>query len=294
MASLKELRGRIRSIKSTQKITAAMKMVAAAKLRKSQERTEIIRPYSRKLLTMIDNILHQDIEIETPSVLQTGGKGAHLIFVMGAARGLCGNYNSLIMKETKTLIKKLQATGQSFQLAVIGRRGFDLLNKQYSDRFFYLQQAELSLKEGPTYKWAEKIASQILKWLQTGRIGKVTIIAGTFKSALVHEVQPIPLVPLPDLKMNPHEVRTHLPYVLMEPAPEELLSSLLKENLCLQIYHMMLENIACEQASRMTAMDSATRNAREMIQTLQLRYNQTRQAHITNQLIEIISGAQAS
>ncbi len=293
MSSLKELRGRIRSIKSTQKITAAMKMVAAAKLRKSQEKTETIRPYSHKLSTMIDSILHQDIEIDTPSVLQAGGKGVHLIFVMGAARGLCGNYNSLIMKETKRFIKKLQAAGQPFYLAVIGRRGFDLLNKQYADRFLFLQQAELSLKEGPTYKWAEKITGQILKWLQTGKVGKVTLIAGAFKSVLVQKIQPVPLVPLPEHKMNNQEVRMYLPYMLMEPAPEDLLSSLLRENLCIQIYHMMLENIACEQASRMTAMDSATKNAREMIQKLQLRYNQTRQAHITNELIEIISGAQS-
>ncbi len=292
MSSLKELRGRIKSVKSTQKITAAMKMVAAAKLRKSQERAEVIRPYSYKLLTMINNILHQNIELDSPSILQTGGKGAHLVLVMSAERGLCGSYNSLIMKETKHFINVLQTTGQPFHLVAIGRKGFDLLNRYYSEQFLSLQNEDLTLKEGPTYKWAEKIAEQILHWLQIGMIGKVTIITGHFKSALIHEIQPIPLVPLQDFKIE-YQDYIRVPCILMEPEPEKLLSGLLRKNLSIQIYRMMLENIACEQASRMTAMDSATRNAQEMIQDLQLCYNQTRQAHITNELIEIISGAQA-
>jgi F-type H+-transporting ATPase subunit gamma len=292
MSSLKELRGRIKSIRSTQKITAAMKMVAASRLRKSQEKAETIRPYSHKLSRMIGNILSQDIQLESPSILQVGGEGSHLVLVMSAARGLCGSYNSLIMKETKRFVKELQDTNQPFCVAVIGHKGFDLLSRYYQEQFLYLKKEELTLKEGPTYKWAERIAEQILHWLQSGKVGKVTVITGHFKSALVHEVCPTSLVPLQDLVE--HQDHMSFPYILMEPEPEELLSGLLRKNLCIQIYRMMLENIACEQASRMAAMESATRNAQQMIQKLQLSYNQTRQAHITNELIEIVSGAEAS
>jgi F-type H+-transporting ATPase subunit gamma len=283
MCSLKGLRLRIKSIKSTQKITAAMKMVAAAKLRKSQEKVASTKPYVQKVHQMISHLISQDFEMEVPSLLETGSDGADLIIIMSSEKGLCGSYNSLILKEARQRIKKHNEKGESFYLLVVGRKGLDVLKKEYPQNILIFEKDEMK----SSYVFAQELTNQIINWLEVGKIGKVTVVGSVFKSVLVQETQSRTLVPFHRPEKN------HAPYILVEPEAETLFPELLKKNLIIELYCTMIESVACEQAARMTAMDNATRNAREMIQKLQLVYNQTRQAHITNELIEIISGAEA-
>lgn len=283
MGSLKELRLRIKSIRSTQKITAAMKMVAAAKLRKSQEKIASTKPYVQKVRQMIGHLVSQDFQMEIPSLLETGRDGAELIIVMSSEKGLCGSYNSLILKEARQCIKRNADKGESFYLLALGRKGLDALKKEYLQNILTVEKDETS----SDYVFAQELTNQIINWLEAGKIGKVTVVGSLFKSVLVQETQSRTLVPfqLPE--------RDQIPHMLIEPEAEILFPELLKKNLIMELYCTMIESVTCEQAARMTAMDNATRNAREMIQKLQLVYNQTRQAHITNELIEIISGAEA-
>jgi F-type H+-transporting ATPase subunit gamma len=283
MGSLKELRQRIKSIKSTQKITSAMKMVAAAKLRKSQEKVASTKPYVQKVHQMISHLVSGDFDMEVPPLLETGRDGAELIIVMSSERGLCGSYNSLILKEARQCIKRNTEKGESFYLFALGRRGLDALKKEYPENMLIIEKDELK----SDHAFAQELTNQIINWLEAGKIGKVTIVGSVFKSVLVQETQSRTLIPFQPPEKN------HTPYMIIEPEVETLFPELLKKNLIMEIYCTMIESVACEQAARMTAMDNATRNAREMIQKLQLVYNQTRQAHITNELIEIISGAQA-
>ncbi|MBY0281778.1 MAG: ATP synthase F1 subunit gamma [Alphaproteobacteria bacterium] len=283
MGSLKELRQRIKSIKSTQKITAAMKMVAAAKLRKSQEKVALTKPYVEKIYQMISHLVSGDFEMEVPSLLETGRDGAELIIVMSSEKGLCGSYNSLILKEARQFIKRKTEKGELFYLLVMGRRGLDSLKKEHPENILTIEKDESK----SNYAFAQSLTNQIIKWLEVGKIGKVSIVGSVFKSILVQETQSRTLIPFQSPEKN------HSPYIIIEPEAEILFPELLEKNLIMEIYSTMIESVACEQAARMTAMDNATRNAREMIQKLQLVYNQTRQAHITNELIEIISGAQA-
>lgn len=282
MGSLKELRLRVKSIKSTQKITAAMKMVAAAKLRKNQEKVASIKPYAQKIHKIISHLISQDLE-EAPHLLETGREGAELIIVMSSERGLCGSYNSLILKEVRNRIKKILKAGESFYLLVLGHKGLEVLKREYPDNILAVKKHEGK----STYAFAEDLTNKIIDWLESGKIGKVTVVGSEFKSVLMQETRSRSLVPFQP------EVHDPIPYMLVEPEAETVLPELLKNNLVVEIYCSMIESMTCEQAARMTAMDNATRNAREMIQKLQLVYNQTRQAHITNELIEIISGAQA-
>ena len=283
MGSLKELRLRVKSIKSTQKITAAMKMVAAAKLRKSQENTASIKPYAQKMRQMLSHLVSQNFEMEPRSLLETGSEGAKLIIVLSSERGLCGSYNSLILKETQHCIKACLKANQSFYLLVLGRKGLEVLRKEYPAHILEVKKTD----EMSQYSFAENLVNKIINWLEVGKIGKVTVVGSIFKSVLVQQTQSRTLVPFQS------EQQTPIPYMIVEPEAQILFPELLKSNLVMELYCSMIESMTCEQAARMTAMDNATRNAREMIQKLQLVYNQTRQAHITNELIEIISGAQA-
>lgn len=283
MGSLKELRLRVKSIKSTQKITAAMKMVAAAKLRKNQEKIASIKPYAQKMNQMLKHLVSQNFEMESRSLLETGREGAELIIILSSERGLCGSYNSLILKEAHNCIKTCLKTNKSFYLLVLGRKGQEVLKREYPDHILGVKKDD----EMSFYSFAEDLADRIINWLEVGKIGKVTVVGSIFKSVLVQQTQSRTLVPF-------HlEQQDSIPYMLVEPEPQILFPELLKTNLVMELYCSMIESMTCEQAARMTAMDNATRNAREMIQKLQLVYNQTRQAHITNELIEIISGAQA-
>ena len=283
MGSLKGLRLRIKSIKSTQKITAAMKMVAAAKLRKSQEKVAATKPYVQKVHQMISHLVSEDFEIEDPPLLEIGSDGADLIIIMSSERGLCGSYNSLILKEARQRINIHNEKGEPFYLLVLGRKGLEVLKKEYPLNILTFENDETK----SNYVFAQELTNQIINWLEVGKIGKVTVVGSIFKSVLVQETQSRMLVPF----QQPE--KKHIPYMIVEPEAKTLFPELLKKNLLMEIYSTMIESAACEQAARMTAMDNATRNAREMIQKLQLVYNQTRQAHITNELIEIISGAQA-
>lgn len=260
-----------------------MKMVAAAKLRKSQEKTESTKPYVQKIHQMIGNLVSQDFERDTACLLETGGNGADLIIVMSSERGLCGSYNSLILKETRECIKKRTEKDEDFYLLVIGRKGLDVLKKEYPRNILDFERDEAK----SDYDFAEELTDQTILWLESGKIGKVTVVASVFKSILVQKTQSRTLIPF---QRSEKDKVTHM---IVEPKIEILFPEILKKSFIMEIYCMMIESTTCEQAARMTAMDNATRNAREMIQRLQLVYNQTRQAHITSELIEIISGAQA-
>lgn len=281
MGSLKGLRSRIKSIKSTQKITAAMKMVAAAKLRKSQEKVLAIKPYVQKVQSMASHLAAGRDDGDAP-ILQTGASGAHLIIVMSAEKGLCGGYNSLILKEANALIRKLKADNQAFSLLGIGRKGLEALKRDYPDQIL-----SISGETGPDYALAERITGQIKEWLESGAVGQVHVVGSVFRNALVQDVCVQTLVPFQGPKSKT------IPYFLAEPKADVLLPELLEHNLVTRLYSFLLENETCEHAARMTSMDNATRNAQDIVHKLQLVYNQTRQAHITSELIEIISGAQA-
>lgn len=287
MASLKDLRSRIKSVKSTQRITSAMKMVAAAKLRRAQERAEQARPYAEKMEALLQQCAN-GVGANAPTLLVGNGRDdTHLLVVISSDRGLCGGFNGTMVRAVKLQIKSLLAAGKKVKLLTIGRKATSLLRRDYGD--LIVEAFEEISKPVPVYTGANQIATKARAMFLAGECDKVTLYYTKFVSALTQIVTPLQLIPYES--NNNGGGNNNL--IDFEPDEEVILNDLLPRNLSVQIYRGMLESFASEQGARMTAMDNATRNAKDMINRLTITYNRSRQAQITKELIEIISGAEA-
>ncbi len=299
MSNLKELKNRIDSVKSTRKITRAMQMVAASKLRQAQERAERARPYTEKMERMLST-LAAAICVDTAPKLLSGHRDeqqnlvdkTHLIIVATADKGLCGGFNSSIVKATKHKIAALQSQGKKVKLITFGRKGLEQLRFGYESLICY--KAKTDNRASYDFDDAEKLAVHVIDLFQSEEIDSCSIVYNKFINALTQEVTFQQLIPLEignlDKEHSASDVQSSYDY---EPGEEAVLEELLPRNVAVQIFHAILENSASEQGSRMTAMDNATRNAGEMINDLTLQYNRSRQAAITTELIEIIAGAES-
>ena len=292
MPSLKDLRNRIRSVRSTQKITSAMKMVAASRLRRAQERVEAARPYAQRMERVLASLAGRMAGLPgTPPLLGgTGKEATHLLVVATSDRGLAGGFNATILREARRRIRELLPAGKTVLVLTIGRKGRDGLRRDYG-RLIHDSLTEIGRRQ-VSFDEARDIAERILVLYQAGRFDVATIIYNRFRSAMTQVVTAQQLIPFQAAAASEEVVLAGAIYEF-EPSEEEILTELLPKNLAVQIYTALLENAASEQGARMTAMDSATRNAGEMIDRLTLNYNRTRQAAITKELIEIISGAEA-
>ncbi|MCG8355245.1 MAG: F0F1 ATP synthase subunit gamma [Kiloniellales bacterium] len=296
MPSLKDLRIRIASVKATQKITSAMKMVAAAKLRRAQEQAEASRPYAQRMARMLGSLAAaQADQVGAPPLLVGSGKNdVHLVVVATADRGLCGGFNSNIVRESRRILNRLREEGKSFKILCVGRKGRDQLRGQYSSAI--IETIEDVAKPALGFDKASAISARILEMFEAGEFDVCQIVFAEFKSAMTQVVttqQLIPFeIPEPDGEGELGETPQGASYDY-EPDESEILAALLPQNVAVQIFKVLLENNAGEHGARMTAMDSATRNAGDMINRLTLIYNRTRQAAITRELIEIISAKEA-
>mgnify|MGYP003327030112 FL=1 len=289
MASLKDLKTRINSVKSTQKITAAMKMVAAAKLRRAQEAAEAGRPYADRMRGVVAVLAAKANKDSAPALLVGNGKSAnHLLIVVSADRGLCGGFNGSITRQARAEVARLRADGKIVKLLMVGRKSADALRRElgesYFDRIEGLQGTSVS------YASVVELADKVRGGFEDGEFDVVSMIYNKFVSAITQEVKIAQLIPAEVGAASENDAGISYDY---EPEEEELLASLLPRSLTTQIYSALLESSAAELAARMTAMDNATRNAGDLIDNLTLVYNRTRQATITKELIEIISGAEA-
>jgi F-type H+-transporting ATPase subunit gamma len=299
MASLKDLRIRIDSVKSTQKITSAMKMVAAAKLRRAQEHAEASRPYADRMERMLGSLAEAVAgRAGAPKLLAGSGRDdVHLIVVATADRGLCGAFNSSIVREARRQIAELADSGHQVKILCIGRKGRDQLRRQFGEQL--VDTIEDIAKPRLEYATADDIANRVIAMFEAGEFDVCTLIYARFKSAMTQIVTVQQLIPFASDKADGAEEAgvenaTGLGGAIYEePDEAEILAELLPRNLAVQFYRALLENQASEHGARMTAMDSATRNAGDMIKSLTLIYNRTRQAAITGELIEIISAAEA-
>ncbi len=292
MPSLKDLRVRINSVKSTQKITSAMKMVAAAKLRRAQERAEAARPYAERMERVLRSLAAGMAGQEgAPALLAgTGRDAVHLVVVMTSDRGLCGGFNSTIVRSARRLIRDLRSDGKQVKVLCVGRKGRDQLRRDFSS--LIIGTIEDIAKPRLTFDAADRVARRIAGMFEAGEFDVCTIIYNRFKSAMTQIVTTLQLIPLAAEGTARETGGTGASYEY-EPDEATILSELLPHNLSVQVYKALLENGASEEGARMTAMDSATRNAGDMINRLTINYNRTRQAYITKELIEIISGAEA-
>jgi F-type H+-transporting ATPase subunit gamma len=290
MASLDDLKKRIASVKSTQKITKAMKMVAAAKLRRAQESAEKGRPYSEKMNNIILNLSGGISDKENaPKLLSgSGNDKVHLCVVMTSDRGLCGGFNSNIIKKAKSYFVKLEEEGKDLKIITVGSKGNDQLKRAYGNKII----ANISFKESKhaNYFDAEKVGKMVIEKFEAEEFDICTIFYNQFKNVITQIPQAQQIIPLN--VENSEEDKSEDSYEF-EPDEDEILSNLLPKNISTQIFKAMLENSASEQGSRMSAMDNATRNAGEMVDKLTIEYNRSRQAAITKELIEIISGAES-
>jgi F-type H+-transporting ATPase subunit gamma len=292
MPSLKDLKIRINSTKNTQKITSAMKMVSAAKLRRAQEQAEAARPYAERMERVLGRLAAAAAGKDgAPALLAGNGKDqTHLIVVMSSDRGLCGGFNSSIARGARKLARDLKAQGKTIKILCIGRKGRDQLRREFPSEI--IGTVEDIGKPKLKYAAAEAVAVRILGMFERGEFDVCEIVYNRFKSAMTQIVTVQQLIPFAPAAANENDPSGGA-YYEFEPDELEILSSLLPKNLGMQIFKALLENNASEQGARMTAMDSATRNAGDMINKLTITYNRSRQAAITKELIEIISGAEA-
>ena len=288
MPSLKDLKNRIGSVKSTQKITSAMKMVAAAKLRKAQEQALASRPYTSLMDSVVSKIsskaIGSSIDLLSGKEIKT-----HLLVVFSADRGLCGGFNGSITRIVRSEIKKLKEDGINVKLLMVGKKSADALNREFGDLF--VEKIDGNSAK-PNYTDAEVLAKKIIDLFENNEFGVCRVIFNKFVSAITQEVTFKSLIPV-EVKNDEIDENDSSSIYEFEPSEEEILNDLLPRNLATQLYSSQIESTASELAARMTAMDNATRNAGEMIDNLTLQYNRTRQAVITKELIEIISGAEA-
>ena len=293
MPSLKDLRNRIASVKATRKITKAMQMVAAAKLRRAQDAAVAARPYAEHMDAILANLNARldSREGASPLLVGTGKDEVHLLVVMTAERGLAGGFNSSIARLARQRIKELQGQGKQVKLLCVGRKGADMLRRDYGSLLVDLVDLRSVRQLG--YGEALGIAKRILKMFDNGEFDVATLFFSEFKSIMTQTPTPLQLIParLPEAVQTDNS-EPHAVYEF-EPDEEDILRDLLPRNIATQVYRALLENKAGFYAAQMTAMDSATRNAGDMIDALTLKYNRSRQAMITKELIEIISGAEA-
>jgi F-type H+-transporting ATPase subunit gamma len=291
MPSLKDLRNRITSVKSTRKITKAMQMVAAAKLRRAQESALAARPYSERMATVLANLsASMEGRDDAPQLLAGNGKDqTHLLVVCTAERGLCGGFNSSIARLAREHADRLLAQGKTVKIITVGKKGNDILKRLYGR--FIIDTVDLRGARTLAFSHAQGIAQKVLKLFEDGQFDVCTLFFAEFKSVIAQKPTALQLIPAsvkggktPDLGGAIYD---------SEPDEGEILADLLPRNIAVQIFRALLENAASEQGARMSAMDSATRNAGDMINKLSIRYNRQRQAQITKELIEIISGAEA-
>ena len=291
MASLKALKLRIGSVKSTQKITKAMKMVAAAKLRRAQQNAEAARPYSQRMTEVVASIASR-VEAGPSSPKLLGGTGkdqTHLIIVATGDRGLAGAFNTNIVRAARKKAEELEAAGKTVLFYIVGRKGRPVIQRLYPKSI--VAQFDTSEMKAPTYAEAQSIAKDIIDRFTTDGIDVVHLAYAVFKSTLVQEPVVEQIIPVKSGAGAP--AKGAQAAVEFEPDEEEILADLLPRNIAVQIYRALLENQAGFYGSQMTAMDNATRNAGDMINKLSIQYNRQRQAVITTELIEIISGAEA-
>jgi F-type H+-transporting ATPase subunit gamma len=288
MPSLKDLKNRISSVKSTQKITSAMKMVAAAKLRRAQDQALASRPYTSLMDKIVSKISSKATGTSIDLLTGKPENKTQLLVVFSADRGLCGGFNGSITRSVKKEINDLQKNNVNVKLLMVGKKSADSLNREYENLFIDKIEGK-SAK--PNYADAEVLATKIIDLFENGDFGVCRVIYNKFVSAIAQEVTFKSLIPA-EVQINEEDKDTASIYDF-EPSEEEILTDLLPRNLATQLFSSQIESTASELAARMTAMDNATRNAGEMIDKLTLQYNRTRQAVITSELIEIISGAEA-
>jgi len=296
MSTLKQIRDRRKTVQSTRKITIAMKMVAGAKLRRAQEQVESGRPYAELMQRMLQDLARDSNAFETPQPLLsgTGSDQRHLVIVATSDRGLCGAFNSSIVRQARRAIAELKADGKEVSVICIGRKARDLLKRDYGaliiETFTEVGQKRLRFSD------AQKICDSLMARFKDGQFDICHVIYNKFITAMTQQVSQKQLIPLKiETAANTAEPETDQLRAVYEYEPNEdaILTQLLPQNLAIQVFNVLLENAASEQGARMTAMDNASRNAADMIKKLELTYNRMRQAHITKELIEIISGAEA-
>ena len=291
MPSLDDLKKRIKSVKSTQKITKAMKMVAAAKLRKAQENAEKGRPYSQKLQNIILNLTKSinDKQNAPKLLVGTGEEKTYLCVVLTADRGLCGGFNTNICRLAKTNFKKILNEGKNLKIITVGSKGLDQIKREYgkfiTKKFSFKEKKQISFSE------AEIIGNEIIRLFNQNEFDKCILFYNNFKNVITQIPQAQQIIPAEN-KPSESKEENNIPYEF-EPDEDEILEDLLPKNISTQVYKAFLENAASEQGSRMTAMDNATRNAGDLVEKLTINYNRSRQASITKELIEIISGAES-
>jgi F-type H+-transporting ATPase subunit gamma len=287
MPSLKDLRNRIASVKATQKITKAMQMVAAAKLRRAQTAAEAARPFAERMEKVLSGISGGFSGTKPPLLGGTGGDATQLLIVCTAERGLCGAFNSSIARLARDRAMALQAEGKTVKFLCVGRKGYDLLKRQFGAEI--IEVIELRNVRQLGFGNADEIGRKIIDLFEKGTFDVATLFFSRFRSVIAQIPTALQIIPA---ELPGEAGHAHVHYEA-EPEPDELLSVLLPRNISVQVFRALLENAASEQGARMSAMDNATRNAGEMIKKQTLKYNRTRQAMITKELIEIISGAEA-
>jgi F-type H+-transporting ATPase subunit gamma len=293
MASLKDLRNRIASVKATQKITKAMQMVAAAKLRRAQEAAEAARPYSARMATVLANVTRTiSAGSDVPALMGGTGKDAvHLLVVCTAERGLCGGFNSQIARLARDHTRHLLAEGKTVKILCVGKKGFDILRRDFGPMI--IDRVDLREVKQIGFANADAIAAKVISLFNAGEFDVCTLFYSQFKSVISQIPTAHQLIPLKAEAAAEEETGTDGAIYEYEPDAGEILGDLIPRNIAVQIFHALLENAAGEMGAKMTAMDNATRNAGDMINRLSITYNRQRQAQITKELIEIISGAEA-
>ena len=291
MPSLDDLKKRIKSVKSTQKITKAMKMVAAAKLRKAQENAEKGRPYSQKMQNIILNLTKSmnDPQNAPKLLIGTGKDKIYLCVVLTADRGLCGGFNSNICKLAKTNFKKILSEGKELKIITVGTKGLDQIRREYGK--YVIKKFSFKNKKQITFSEAEIIGKEIISLFMQNQFDKCILFYNNFKNVITQIPQAQQIIPAENTSSKDKE--ENLTSYEFEPEEDEILEDLIPKNISTQVFKAFLENAASEQGSRMTAMDNATRNAGELVDKLTINYNRSRQASITKELIEIISGAES-
>lgn len=295
MPSLKDFRNRIASVKSTKKITSAMKMVAASKLRKAQTQAEASQPYAVRMAGMLSRLVANiDINQNAPVLIAgTGKTDVQLLVVMTSDRGLCGGFNATVVRLARVKIRELLDQGKQVKIICVGRKGRDALKRDHADKIIHTFEG--IGKKRLSFGDALQVSQMLLDMVERREFDVCTLVYNQFKSVIKQEPSLLQLVPFALEKSDEKTTETPGAKALyeFEPGEEEILASLLPRNLSVQVFRALLDSAAGEQAARMTAMDNSTRNAGDMINKLSVRYNRARQAHITKELIEIISGAEA-
>ena len=293
MPNLDDLKKRIGSVKSTEKITKAMKMVAAAKLRRAQESAESSRPYSDSMKDLIESISKSYKPSSTDRNLLTGDEKdqIHLLILFTSERGLCGGFNSIVTRTLRDKIENLIDQNKTVKIVCVGKKGYDILKRQYSDMI--TEVIDMRAVKSITYQDAKNISDKIVKMFFDGEFDKCSIFYNEFKSVISQIPTEQQVIPIEIINDEADEEKKEESFFEFEPGESEILDEILPLNFTVQVFKALLESAASEQGARMSAMDNASRNAGDMIDNLTLFYNRSRQAVITKELIEIISGAEA-